>query len=236
MMLKIKGLHAGYGGLNALVDVNISVAKGTLVTIAGPNGAGKSTLFKTISGVVPARAGSIELDGVNLLAVPPAHRAHLGIAHVPEGWQVFKSMTVLENLEMGANARPDQSGWALELERIYKLFPILATRSQQLAGTLSGGQQQMVAIARGLAAAPRVLLLDEPSMGLAPALIERVFETIAQVHRETRVTILLVEQRATEALELCDYGYVLESGRVAAEGTRHELLNDTRVKRAYLGM
>jgi branched-chain amino acid transport system ATP-binding protein len=236
MMLKIHGLHAGYGGLNALVDIHIEVAPGQLVTIAGPNGAGKSTLFKTISGTVPARKGSITFDGADLLAVPPARRAHLGVAHVPEGWQVFKTMTVLENLEMGANARADPSGWSRDLERIYQLFPILADRKQQLAGTLSGGQQQMVAIARGLAAAPRLLMLDEPSMGLAPALIEQVFETIGRVHRETGLTILLVEQRATEALELCDYGYVLESGRVAAEGTRQQLLNDTRVKRAYLGM
>jgi len=235
-MLKIDRLHAGYGGLNALVDVSIDVGAGKLVTIAGPNGAGKSTLFKAISGTVPARAGRIRLDGYDLLAVPPARRAHLGIAHVPEGWQVFKAMTVLENLEIGANARADRSDWQRDLGRIYQLFPVLADRKHQLAGTLSGGQQQMVAIARGLAAAPRVLLLDEPSMGLAPALIDQVFETISKVHRETGLTILLVEQRATEALELCDYGYVLESGRVAAEGTRHQLLNDTRVKRAYLGM
>ena len=235
-MMKISGLHAGYGGLNALVDVSISVGKGQLVTIAGPNGAGKSTLFKTISGVVPVRKGGIEFDGLDLLMVKPSERARLGIAHVPEGWQVFKTMTVLENLEMGALARTDKSTWRRDLDRIYQLFPVLSERRQQLAGTLSGGQQQMVAIARGLASAPRLLMLDEPSMGLAPALIDTVFERIGQIHRETGLTILLVEQRATEALELCDYGYVLESGHVAAEGTRHQLLNDGRVKRAYLGM
>jgi branched-chain amino acid transport system ATP-binding protein len=235
-MLRISGLHASYGGLHALVDVSIDVAGGQLVTIAGPNGAGKSTLFKAISGVVPARAGRIEFDGEDLLKVPPARRAHLGIAHVPEGWQVFKSLSVLENLEMGALARRDRSAWPRDLDRLFALFPVLKERRQQPAGTLSGGQQQMVAIARGLAAAPRLLLLDEPSMGLAPALIDSVFETIGHIHRETGLTIVLVEQRATEALELCDHGYVLESGRVVASGTRHQLLNDGRVKRAYLGM
>ena len=235
-MMKITGLHAGYGGLNALVDVSINVGKGKLITIAGPNGAGKSTLFKVISGVVPARQGQIEIDGMDLLAVKPSERAHMGISHVPEGWQVFKSMSVLENIEMGSLARADRTTWRRDLDRLFALFPDLADRKRQLAGTLSGGQQQMVAIARGLASAPRVLMLDEPSMGLAPALIDTVFERIGQIHRETGLTVLLVEQRATEALELCDYGYVLESGRVAAEGTRHQLLNDGRVKRAYLGM
>jgi len=235
-MMKISGLHAGYGGLNALVDVSISVGKGQLVTIAGPNGAGKSTLFKVISGVVPARQGRIEFDGQDLLKVKPSERARMGIAHVPEGWQVFKSMSVLENLEMGSLARLDRTTWRRDLDRLFALFPDLAKRKRQLAGTLSGGQQQMVAIARGLASAPRLLMLDEPSMGLAPALIDTVFERIGQIHKETGLTVLLVEQRATEALELCDHGYVLESGRVAAEGTRHQLLNDGRVKRAYVGM
>ncbi len=235
-MIEISGLSAGYGGLNALTDVTIRVGDGQLVTIAGPNGAGKSTLFRTISGVVPAKAGSIEFDGIDLLQAKPSDRARLGIAHVPEGWQVFKTMTVLENLEMGALAHRDPATWKQDLERIYEMFPLLRERRQQLAGSLSGGQQQMVAIARGLASAPRLLMLDEPSMGLAPALIDTVFERIGQIHEDTGLSILLVEQRATEALELCDYGYVLESGRVAAEGTRDELLNDTRVKRAYLGM
>jgi branched-chain amino acid transport system ATP-binding protein len=236
MTLKISHLHVSYGGLKALVDVSIDVAPGRLVTIAGPNGAGKSTLFKAISGVVPARSGRIEFDGQDLLKVPSAERARLGIAHVPEGWQVFKSLSVLENLEMGALARADRATWPRDLERLFELFPILRERRSQPAGTLSGGQQQMVAIARGLAAAPRLLMLDEPSMGLAPALIDTVFETIARIHQETGLSILLVEQRATEALSLCDHGYVLESGHVVADGTRNQLLNDGRVKRAYLGM
>lgn len=235
-MMEIHNLHAGYGGLKALADVTIRVEAGALVTIAGPNGAGKSTLFKTISGVVPAKQGRIDFDGRDLLKVAPCDRARMGIAHVPEGWQIFKSLTVLENLEMGSLARADRVSWRRDLDRIFGLFPDLAVRKQQLAGTLSGGQQQMVAIGRGLAAAPRLLMLDEPSMGLAPTLIDTVFERIGQIHRETGLTILLVEQRATEALELCDHGYVLESGRVVASGTRDQLLTDTRVKRAYLGM
>ncbi|MFP3550898.1 ABC transporter ATP-binding protein [Paraburkholderia sp. SIMBA_049] len=235
-MITIRGLNAGYGGLDALVDVSMEVEEGQLVTVAGPNGAGKSTLFKVLSGVVPARTGRIEFDGINLLEMKPSDRAGLGIAHVPEGWQVFKSMTVLENLEMGALARHDRKGWKRDLERIYELFPILAERRSQLAGTLSGGQQQMVAIGRGLASAPRLLLLDEPSMGLAPALIDTVFERIGRIHAETALTIMLVEQRATEALELCSYGYVLESGRVVAEGSRGELLKNPRVQAAYLGI
>jgi branched-chain amino acid transport system ATP-binding protein len=219
-----------------LVDVSIEVGKGQLITVAGPNGAGKSTLFKTVSGVVPIREGSILFEGADLLKVKPFDRARLGIAHVPEGWQVFKTMTVMENLEAGALARQQASTWPADRDRIFDLFPVLAERRNQLAGTLSGGQQQMVAIARGLASAPRLLMLDEPSMGLAPALIDTVFEQIGRIHAETGLTIMLVEQRATEALELCDYGYVLESGRLAAHGTRAELLNNPRVQAAYLGM
>lgn len=235
-MLKIEGLCVKYGGLNALTDVSIEVPAGKLVTIAGPNGAGKSTLFNAISGVVKPASGTIAFDGQDLADVRPCDRAKLGIAHVPEGWQVFKTMTVLENLEMGSLAQRDPSNWKRDLERIFELFPILAKRQDQLAGTMSGGQQQMVAIARGLAANPRLLMLDEPSMGLAPALVDSVFERIAQIHKEMKVTVLLVEQRAAEALELCNVGYVLESGRVAAHGSPEQLLNDPRVKRAYLGM
>jgi branched-chain amino acid transport system ATP-binding protein len=235
-MLKIQGLHVNYGGLHALSDVTIDVPAGKLVTIAGPNGAGKSTLFKAISGVVTPAAGTISFDGQDLASVRACDRPKLGIAHVPEGWQVFKSMTVLENVEMGSLVRRDKADARRDLERIFELFPALAERQNQLAGTMSGGQQQMVAIARGLAAKPRLLMLDEPSMGLAPALVDSVFERVSQIHRELKVTVLLVEQRAAEALELCDIGYVLESGKVAAHGTPAQLLNDPRVKRAYLGM
>jgi branched-chain amino acid transport system ATP-binding protein len=234
-MLKIENLSASYGGLRALVDISLQVPEGHCVAIAGPNGAGKTTLFKAISGVVPAQSGNITFDGHDLLRLPPAQRAHLGIAHVPEGWQVFKSMTVYENLEMGALPERGRAEWERNIEQIFALFPLLKERRDQLAGTLSGGQQQMLAVGRGLASSPRLLMLDEPSMGLSPLLVETIFERIAQIHRETGLTVLLVEQRAAEALELCDYGYVIESGRLVLEGTRSQLLSDERVKNAYLG-
>jgi branched-chain amino acid transport system ATP-binding protein len=234
-MLKIENLSASYGGLNALVDVSIRVNEGQFVAIAGPNGAGKTTLFKAISGVVPVRSGRITFDGQDLLGMAPAQRSHLGSAHVPEGWQVFKSLSVYENLEMGALPERGQRKWKDNIEQIFTLFPILKERRNQLAGTLSGGQQQMLALGRGLASAPRLLLLDEPSMGLSPLLVETIFERIAQIHRDHGLTVLLVEQRAAEALELCDYGYVLESGRLVLEGPRAELLSDARVRAAYMG-
>jgi branched-chain amino acid transport system ATP-binding protein len=235
-MLSIERLNVAYGGLRALADVSISVGEGKFVAIVGPNGAGKTTLFKAISGVVPPLAGRITFDGRDLLAVPPARRAHLGIAHVPEGRQVFKTLTVLENLEMGAVPERGRAEWARNLEQIFALFPVLKERSDQPAGTLSGGEQQMLAIGRGLASSPRLLMLDEPSMGLAPMLADQIFDRIEEIHRQAGVTVLLVEQRVAEALSSCDYGYVLESGRLVLEGRHEALLADERVKRAYLGM
>ena len=235
-MLAIEGLNVAYGGLRALADVSISVGEGKFVAIVGPNGAGKTTLFKAISGVVAPLAGRITFDGHDLLALPPARRAHLGIAHVPEGRQVFKTLTVLENLEMGAVPERGRAEWARNLEQIFALFPVLKERSDQPAGTLSGGEQQMLAIGRGLASSPRLLMLDEPSMGLAPVLADQIFERIEEIHRQAGVTVLLVEQRVAEALGSCDYGYVLESGRLVLEGRHEALLADERVKRAYLGM
>ncbi len=235
-MLEIHDLSVSYGGLAALRGVSLTVEEGQFVAIVGPNGAGKTTLFKAISGTVEPASGSIAFEGRDLLAIPPAERAHLGIAHVPEGRQVFASMTVLENLEMGAYAIRGRSDWARNLDRIYTLFPVLAERRRQLAGTLSGGEQQMLAIGRGIASAPRLLLLDEPSMGLAPTIADLIFDRIAALHQEDRVTLLLVEQRVAEALESCDYGYVLETGRVALEGPHRALIADDRVRRAYLGM
>jgi branched-chain amino acid transport system ATP-binding protein len=235
-MLAIEGLNVAYGGLRALADVSISVGEGKFVAIVGPNGAGKTTLFKAISGVVPPLAGRITFDGRDLLALPPARRAHLGIAHVPEGRQVFKTLTVLENLEMGAVPERGRAEWARNLEQIFALFQVLKERSDQPAGTLSGGEQQMLAIGRGLASSPRLLMLDEPSMGLAPMLADQIFDRIEEIHRQAGVTVLLVEQRVAEALGSCDYGYVLESGRLVLEGRHEALLADERVKRAYLGM
>jgi len=236
MMLEISDLSVSYGGLAALRGVSLAVAEGQFVAIVGPNGAGKTTLFKAISGTVPPAAGAIAFEGRDLLAVPPHQRAHLGIAHVPEGRQVFAALTVLENLEMGAYSTRGRTEWQRNIERIFALFPVLAERRRQLAGTLSGGEQQMLAIGRGIASAPRLLLLDEPSMGLAPAVADLIFERIAALHQEDRVTLILVEQRVAEALESCDYGYVLEAGRVALEGPRRTLMADDRVRQAYLGM
>jgi branched-chain amino acid transport system ATP-binding protein len=235
-VLSIDGLNVAYGGLKALVDVSLTVAAGQFVAIVGPNGAGKTTLFKTVSGTVRPTAGRITFDGRDLLAVPPPERPHLGIAHVPEGRQVFRSLSVIENLEMGAVPERGRAEWSRNLEQIYALFPVLKERRGQPAGTLSGGEQQMLAIGRGLASSPRLLLLDEPSMGLAPMLADLIFGRIEEIHRQTGLTVLLVEQRVAEALSACNYGYVLESGRLVLEGTHDALLADERVKRAYLGM
>jgi branched-chain amino acid transport system ATP-binding protein len=235
-MLEIDGLSVSYGGLAALRGVSLTVGEGQFVAIVGPNGAGKTTLFKAISGTVSPAAGRIAFEGRDLLAIPPPERAHLGIAHVPEGRQVFASLTVLENLEMGAYATRGRPDWARNLDRIFTLFPVLAERRRQLAGTLSGGEQQMLAIGRGIASAPRLLLLDEPSMGLAPAIADLIFDRIAALHQEDKVTLLLVEQRVAEALELSDHGYVLETGHMVLDGTYETLLADDRVRRSYLGL
>ena len=235
-MLELENIRAGYGGLTALAGVSVTVAEGDFVSIVGPNGAGKTTLFKCISGIVTPTDGRISFNGRDLLGVRPCDRPHLGIAHVPEGRQVFPNLTVLENLEMGAHTEAGRAAWTRNLDYACTLFPVLAERREQLAGTLSGGEQQMLAIGRGLASEPRLLMLDEPSMGLAPTIADLIFERIASIRHERKVTILLVEQRAVEALEYCDRGYVLETGRVVLSGTHDALLADDRVRKAYLGM
>lgn len=235
-MLKISQLRSGYTAVPVLNDVNVVVEAGQFVSIIGPNGAGKSTLFKTISGTVAAMAGSIEFEGYDLLSVAPAKRAHLGIAHVPEGRQVFASLTVRENLEMGAYTRAGQENWARNIVQIYEWFPKLKEREDQLAGTLSGGEQQMVAIGRGLASAPKLLMLDEPSMGLAPAVADFIFDRLMDIRKASGLTILLVEQRVAEALQFADHAYVLETGNVVLEGNNETLRADDRVRQAYLGM
>jgi branched-chain amino acid transport system ATP-binding protein len=235
-MLRIEGLSAGYGAVQALSDITVEVPDDGFVAVVGPNGAGKTTLFKTISGTVAARAGKITYDGQDLLAVPPAGRPRLGIAHVPEGRQVFRTLTVEENLATGSYATTDQAGSKRALERVFTLFPRLAERRSQLAGTLSGGEQQMLAIGRGLVSVPKLLLLDEPSMGLAPAIVDSIFETIQAIHAEYGLAILLVEQRVAEALQNCTHAYVIETGRVVLEGKPEVLMRDDRIKRAYLGM
>ena len=234
-MLEIRDLSVSYGGLAALRSVSLIVEEGQFVAIVGPNGAGKTTLFKAISGTVSPVAGTILFEGQDLLSVPPPERAHLGIAHVPEGRQVFATMTVLENLEMGAYSMRGRAEWHRNMDRIFTLFPVLAERRRQLAGTLSGGEQQMVAIGRGIASEPRLLLLDEPSMGLAPAIADLIFDRIAELHRDSGVTLLLVEQRVAEALESCYYGYVLETGEIVQSGPAKDLIHDPRLITAYLG-
>ena len=235
-MLDIERLSAGYGMVPVLHAVTLRVKPGEFAAIVGPNGAGKTTLFKTVSGIVRPTAGSIRFEGRDLLTVAPAARAHLGIAHIPEGRQVFPSLTVLENLQMGAYTEAGRRAWKENLEKIHTWFPVLAERAKALAGALSGGQQQMLAIARGLASSPKLLMLDEPSMGLAPVAADEIFERIVSIHESSGLTVLLVEQRVAEALHFADRGYVLEAGRVVLEGSHDELKSNDRIRQAYLGM
>lgn len=235
-MLEIDDLTVGYSALPVLHQVSLRVDDGQLVAVIGPNGAGKSTLFRSISGMLALRSGTIRFDGVDISAVPAAQRPHLGIAHVPEGRQVFPSLTVMENLELGALTEAGRREWKTNRERILNWLPRLAERAGQLAGTLSGGEQQMLAVGRGLASAPRLLMLDEPSMGLSPVMADFIFERLAEIRLETRLTVLLVEQRVAEALESADYAYVLEAGRIVLEGTHGDLKTNDRIRQAYLGM
>jgi len=232
-MLEVQDLHVYYGEIHALKGVTLGVGKGEIVALLGNNGAGKTTTLKTLSGLLPARSGSVRLEGETLLGVPPHAIVLRGIAHVPEGRRIFNRLTVLENLEMGAYTRAD-AGIGQDLERVFVLFPRLKERRAQVAGTLSGGEQQMLAIARALMAAPRILLLDEPSMGLAPVLVEQIFETIRDINREG-TTILLVEQNAAMALSIAHRGYVLETGTIVLSGTAADLQENPEVRRAYLG-
>ena len=235
-MLELRDISAEYGHIKALRSVSLSVAEGAMVAIVGPNGAGKTTMFKVISGIVAPTHGSITYMGQDLLKMLPSQRAYLGIAHVPEGRQVFKSMTVLENLELGAMIVPDSNRARENIARILELFPVLAEKRRQLAGTLSGGQQQMLAIGRALASAPKLLLLDEPSMGLSPSIAELIFERIGAIHREGKLTVVLVEQRVAEALQSCDWGYVIDTGQLVLDGAPATLMRDERVRKPFLGL
>lgn len=235
-MLRLEGISAAYGNIQALRDVTLEVKAGQMVALVGPNGAGKSTLFKVISGVVPAQSGRVLYEGRDLLALDPADRAGLGIAHVPEGRQVFRTMTIAENLEMGAYCVRDRAEKKCAIERSYEIFPALAQRQRQQAGTLSGGQQQMLAIGRALASMPRLLLLDEPSLGLSPILADEMFEYIGKAHAVSGVTVLLVEQRVAESLESCDWGCVLDLGRITMQGPPQTLLRDKRIRATYMGI
>ena len=232
-MLKVEALDVSYGEIRALKGVGLEVGQGEIVTILGNNGAGKTTTLKTISGLLHPTRGSITLENQSLVDVPPHAIVSKGVAHVPEGRRIFNRLTVRENLTMGAYLRSD-SRVAGDLERVFGLFPRLAERITQVASTLSGGEQQMLAIGRALMANPRLLLLDEPSMGLAPVLVEQIFDTIIDINRQG-MTILLVEQNASMALSIAHRGYVLETGSIALTGTAAELSDNADVRRAYLG-
>ncbi len=232
-MLKVNDINVYYGAIHAIKGVSFEVNDGEVVTLIGANGAGKSTILNTVCGLLRSRTGSIEFLGRNLASVPAHKIVELGMAHVPEGRRVFQQMTVEENLEMGAYTQA-RSTIEPGLERVYGQFPRLKERRRQVAGTLSGGEQQMLAMGRGLMSGPKLLMLDEPSMGLAPILVEQIFDIIRQLH-QAGVTILLVEQNAQMALSVADRGYVLETGKIVATGTGADLLRDEAVKKAYLG-
>ncbi len=232
-MLKVNDINVYYGAIHAIKGVSFEVQDGEVVTLIGANGAGKSTILNTVSGLLKSKTGSIEFLDKSLSGVPAHKVVELGLAHVPEGRRVFLQMTVEENLEMGAYTQPN-STVAPGLERVYEQFPRLKERRKQIAGTLSGGEQQMLAMGRALMSNPKLLMLDEPSMGLAPILVEQIFDIIRELHK-AGTTILLVEQNAQMALSVANRGYVLETGKIVSSGTGQELLNDDAVKKAYLG-
>ena len=233
-MLELEDLRVGYGNIEALHGISLSVAEGEIVTLIGANGAGKTTTLMTISGCVRARAGAIRFRGRDISGLPPHEIVALGLVQSPEGRKIFPRLTVAENLEMGAFTRRDPDGIAADQKRAFELFPILGERRRQPGGTLSGGEQQMLAIARALMARPKLLLLDEPSLGLAPLVVSRIFEVIRELNRDG-ATILLVEQNAQMALKAAHRGYVLETGTIAMADAADKLLADPRVRSAYLG-
>jgi branched-chain amino acid transport system ATP-binding protein len=233
-LLEVDRIHAHYGAIEALKGVSLTVEEGEVVTLIGSNGAGKSTTLRAISGLTPASAGTVRIDGADITRVPAHEIVDYGIALSPEGRHCFSRMTVKENLELGAHRRRRGPEVGADMSEVFDLFPRLKEREKQKAGTMSGGEQQMLAIGRALMARPRILMLDEPSMGIAPILVQRIYETIAEINRRG-VTILLVEQNANYALDISRRGYVLETGRVVLSGESTQLRNDPEVQRAYLG-
>ena len=233
-MLEVKDLHVSYGGIRALRGVDIEVPDGKIVTLIGANGAGKSTLLRTISGLVKAESGSVTYNGREILGMPINKILELGIAQVPEGRRVFTNLTVLENLRIGAYLRRDRDGIQKDIDWVYELFPRLQERSWQMAGTLSGGEQQMLAVGRALMSRPKLMMMDEPSLGLAPLVVKGIFEIIREINRQG-VTVLLIEQNANMALKTADLACVLETNAITLRGTGAELLTNEAVKRAYLG-
>lgn len=235
-MLEIRNLHAFYGGIHALKGVSMKLEEGEIVTLIGANGAGKSTTLMSVSGIVPPRFGEIWFMGQPVHRMSPEKIVSLGIVQVPEGRRIFPELTVMENLDMGAYLRRDRAGIRKDIDYIFSLFPRLEERRHQTGGTLSGGEQQMLAISRGLMSRPRLLLLDEPSLGLAPVLVQLIFDTISTINRENRTTIFLVEQNAYLALRVAHRGYVMETGAITMEDTAANLLASDRIKAAYLGL
>ena len=234
MKLEIRDLHVSYGGIRALKGIDLTVEEGQIVTLIGANGAGKSTTLRAISGLQKPQSGSILYGGEELVGLPAKEIVRQGIIHVPEGRRVFPDMTVAENLKIGAFLRNDKDGIARDLDYVYTLFPRLKERSWQMAGTLSGGEQQMLAVGRALMSRPKVLMMDEPSLGLAPLIVKDIFSIIRRVNADG-ITVLLIEQNANAALRIADYGYVLETGTIALTGTGEELLRNESVHEAYLG-
>lgn len=233
-MLTVKDLNVSYGAIHAIHDANLEVRDGEIVSLIGANGAGKTTILHTITGLKKASSGTIEYNGHDLTKTAPSKIITLGMAHVPEGRHIFPTMTVMENLEMGAYIRDDKDAIMESIEDVFRRFPRLQERRRQLAGTLSGGEQQMLAVGRALMSNPSIVLMDEPSMGLSPLLVKEIFSIIKEVH-EQGMTVLLVEQNAKVALAIADRAYVLETGHITISGDAKELLNDSRVKKAYLG-
>ncbi|MCX5735070.1 MAG: ABC transporter ATP-binding protein [candidate division NC10 bacterium] len=234
-MLEVSDLVSGYGKSEVLREISLKVVKGQIVTIIGPNGAGKTTLFRTIFGLLPARKGTVVFEGEDLSKLPPLARIQRGIALVPQGRAVFPDLSVLENMEMGAYTVKDKKQVQETMEKCYHLFPVLRERMKQRAGTLSGGEQQMLVIARALMSKPRFLMLDEPSLGISPRLVKEIFKTIDAINKDRNLTICLVEQNANIALKHAHFGYVMEGGQIRISGSTQELMNDERVKHAYLG-
>lgn len=235
-MLKLDKVQSGYGNKLAIKNISLEINEGEIITLIGANGAGKSTTLMTICGVIPCRSGKITFQGKEIQTMDPDQIVKLGICQVPEGRHIFPQLTVKENLDMGAFLRKDKDGIKKDMEYVYSLFPILAERRNQDGGNLSGGEQQMLAMSRALMALPKVLLLDEPSMGLAPLVIKQIFEIIRQINKESNTTIFLVEQNANQALHIADRGYVMETGEITLTGSAKELLANKEIQKAYLGI
>jgi branched-chain amino acid transport system ATP-binding protein len=236
IILRLSNVESAYGPITAIRGVSLDLPRGKIVAVLGANGAGKTTILKTASGVIDPLKGAIELDGESITGLPPDRIVGLGMSHVPEGREVFPFLSVRDNLKMGAYLRKDRAGVAADLEKVFNYFPVLRERHDLAAGLLSGGQQQMLAISRALMSRPKVLLLDEPSLGLSPLLVKEIFTIVRRLNKEEGVSILLVEQNAKVALDTADYGYVLEVGRVVMHDTSEALMNSNEIRESYLGV